>query len=138
MEIHRVTKYTKVFRTLGRPEEGMSKDTSMDGKKKNKEKILRDITNQLVSRPIKLKPTWTGPKLQTRSIFKETKKQKGGCTDNPRDQSGPMHLHFFSFGPPNLLGPEEIWSNGSRPLDPYSNNLITKENELEDSMAESF
>lgn len=43
----------------------MTIDVSVGGKKKAKEMVLKDMTNKLDSRPLKLKPTWVWPKRNT-------------------------------------------------------------------------
>lgn len=54
--------------------------------KKNKYKALKDFSNKLVSNPIKLKPAWTGPKLQTKPTNKDTWSQK--WAEKPNEQAG--------------------------------------------------
>lgn len=55
------------------------------GRKKGKEKALNEITNKLDSRPIKLNPSWAGPKLSSGSS-KETGKPHRAGQDKIREE----------------------------------------------------
>lgn len=78
------------------------------GSKKTKEKAFREITNKLVSKPIKLKPAW---KYSCRANCKENGNSRRVGPDRSKEDLGPRpQLHLDS-----CLGPFQFLFNSFRP-----------------------
>lgn len=118
-------------RPLGRSGEETRVEIIVGRRKKSKEKALKEITNKLVTRPIKLKPTWTGPKFSGGANIKEFGNLKRVGPDHSKGDAGVDA--WFHFGPSldSLMGPGEFRYNNFGPPYPMLSNIRT--NPLEDS-----
>lgn len=74
----------------------------MNWRKRSEDKALEDITNKLVSRPIKMKPAWNGPNFSNGSNVKDSVFAKRAGSDQDREEENVKDKIIFSDSPTNL------------------------------------
>lgn len=94
------------------------------GPRKSKDKALKEITNKLDVRPIKLKSSRAGSRMASGQQNKESKSLKRvGKAWMRKYFNGPINIHSLEPIKPNtklLL----VGSSNSRPPDPFTENIV--------------